>query len=239
MPPVPEDLVRVHLNFSVGIEEIAVSTFHLHLNRITGSTTDWPVFTQIAADLTVQKWKQRMTNVAQFPAGLSLRDVAAYHLNAADGKTLHKGSAPATGANAWAGTATKSLPLECATAVSLFGYGVGQFVPDRARRRGRMYLPPLSTDVMDDGTPGHMGRLQAGNHNVLQGAVGAFFDDIHGMIGDLPAGDRFDLVVVSRTGNFFTPVTRVSVGDVVDVQRRRRNGQPETYKHTVLTPSGQ
>jgi hypothetical protein len=233
--PVPEDIVRVQMNFLLGTEELAVASFHLHLNHEPGANTNWAEMVQTAAEKTRDKWRAAFgqTERGLFPTAVVLRDVAAYHLRASDGHALDKGSAIASGGSAWAGSATRSLPLECAAAVSFFGYPQGAFVRDRARRRGRMYLPPLAIDVMDDSSPGRAGRMGAGQANTLATAVGAFFNDIEGMsVGQDPLdiGQTWSHVIVSRAGNFFSPVTRVAVGDVVDVQRRRRNSQNEFYR---------
>jgi hypothetical protein len=53
----------------------------------------------------------------------------------------------------------------------------------------------------------------------------------------LGVGQTWDLVVVSRAGNFTTPVRSIRVGDVMDSQRRRRNHQVEAYQDRAITDS--
>lgn len=243
--PIPQDLVRVHLNWTTGPEEIAVSTFMVRLKHESGAPTNWAEMTQDLASKTYDAWNSAFagsTGHGLFTPGVVLRDVSTYHLDAATGHTLDKGTATRTGNALFGGTAgAGSLPLECAVAVSLYGYQPGSFVPDRARKRGRMYLPPMAVNIMDQGDPQRAGRLGAGPWSDIHTCVSNFFNDMQGKsVGQDPLGigQYWDLVVVSRAGNFATPVLAVRTGDVVDVQRRRRNAQKEVYKTTAITPGG-
>ena len=240
--PVPEDVIRCNLNFSLGSEEIAVSGFHMKLDHIPGANTNWPEMVTTAAQKIYEKFKAAFDVQAasqSFPPTVKLRDVTVYHLEAATGHALDRGQHVPAAANVWSGGSGISLPLECSLAVSLYGYAQGEFVPQRARKRGRMYLPPLNAGAMSGASFQSAGRVATAQHTGVALAVGTFFNDVHRMtVGQDPldVGQNWDLVVLSKAAVATTVVKQVRVGDVMDVQRRRRNNQVETYLSTPITP---
>lgn len=238
---IPEDVVRCNLNFSTVGEEIAVCTFNVKLNHVTGATTDWAEMTQDLAQKTYDAWKGAFPSITQrryFGSQLVLRDVSTYHLDAATAHTLHKGAyAPAPGSEWKGGGSNKPLPLEDTVVVSLYGYLPGTFVPERGRKRGRMYLPPMDSEALTTDTP-RWGRLAVAAQGDLKTAAGNFFNDMQGKsVGDDPLGigQSWELVVLSKTGSLATPVQAIRVGDVIDTQRRRRNKLPEAYQDVAIT----
>lgn len=217
-----------------------MSSFHLKLAHEPGANTNWAEMTQDAATKLLAKWNDHMQASSvrsAFPAAVSLRNITTYHLDAATGHALDRGIAvPANGAG-WVGSGGASLPLEVALAVTLQGFPVGTFVADRARKRGRFYLPPLAVGSME-GTPERQGRCAPTVLGPLFTGVRDFLNDVHQMsVGQDPLniGQTWRLVVVSRAGNFSTEVQAVRMGDVFDAQRRRRNGQPEIYTSGTIT----
>lgn len=103
------------------------------------------------------------------------------------------------------GVATgEMLPYQCTVAVSTRS--------DLATRagRGRFYLPPLA----EGNTAG--GRLSSTAQAGIVTAVNQFFSSLD--TGGL------EPVILSRSTMGTTPITRFDVGDVIDTQRRRRNG---------------
>jgi hypothetical protein len=242
--PIPEDIVRVRFVWDLGLgraqPDQALFGFHMARRHQAGVVVDWQADTQTVADKCLAKWKQRMVHPGFWPVTTVLNRVEAFHLEAATGHALNKAVAPATGANAYAGTSTgASLPFEVSMAVSLYGYVPGGFVPDAKNKRGRFYLPPFDTGSLGVGQ-------DAGLFNppfVVQVAddIAAFCDDVKGLELEpsaLPgtAGDPMDLVVLSKPKVAAYPVASIRCGTVPDSQRRRRQQQHETYINRNLTP---
>lgn len=92
-----------------------------------------------------------------------------------------------------------------------------------ASYRGRVYLPGLRM-------PLSAGRIDGGNRTTL---VEGFAQWLRDVAGSLPGGIldlvELDPVVVSSVKEVATPVTTVAVGDRLDTQRRRAEGQDEAY----------
>lgn len=106
-----------------------------------------------------------------------------------------------------------SLPTEVAEVITLYTARAG------ASGRGRMYFPPLSLDGVQAGA-----RVKAAAATELTG----FASYLSAMAaGTLP----WTGVVYSRTLAGTFPIISVSVGDVFDAQRRRRNKLAEVRVH--------
>lgn len=96
------------------------------------------------------------------------------------------------------------------------------------RRRGRMYLGPLTDNANEQGRPS--GQLQ----NSLLGALGDLFEG-EGTMSNF--GTEWAFVQVSPTDATAREVTRVSVDDAWDTQRRR--GIASSLRQTLdTTPPG-
>jgi hypothetical protein len=243
MAVLPEDTIRVQMNWSLLPDEIAVSTFGMVLNHGVGLTVDWPVDVQTAARKVYDKWVAAAgTSLSGMISGrVKLHDVSVYHLSATTGKSLDKGSYGPT--TPWTGQAVDSLPNECALAVSLYGYTPGDFIQFPRRWRGRMYLPPMSTSVMENSDYNRHGRLQLTKRGQILTSMSTFFNDLHRMSrttgNHVPLGgdDFWGLCVVSRRDVATRRVKTIRVGDVMDVQRRRRNRQREVYADATISDS--
>lgn len=106
-------------------------------------------------------------------------------------------------------------PPQCSVVVSLLTGLAGR------SRRGRMYLPGMgasmsvSTYLLDSGQQQDIAEqlalLLSGMADVGSGVASIF------------------PVVYSATLNVLTPVSQVAVGNVIDTQRRRRDGLNESY----------
>lgn len=110
-------------------------------------------------------------------------------------------------------TATREYPTS--SVVSLMTVRAG------AHGRGRMYLP-LPAEAPD--ITGHVTAATCTNRAT---AMATFF---HNANTQLATGAYMGVVVVASKAGFLTPVTKVRVGDVHDVQRRRRDHLTETYQ---------
>lgn len=87
--------------------------------------------------------------------------------------------------------------------------------------RGRIYWPALAVTL---GT-GNL-RVPEAYRDKTVASFGALFREIEGA-ADLI--QPMDLAVVSQTLGVATPVTGVQVGDIIDIQRRRRDSLQEFY----------
>jgi len=123
------------------------------------------------------------------------------------------------------GRAAGHLPPQCALVVTLLS--------DRPRgkaSKGRMYLPGFAGSIE------LTGKIAAGNRDSIATNMKTFFDS---MVGD---ADIPDQLILAAKGTGALPaltaqndfVETIRVGDVVDTQRRRRNGLVETYTSRVL-----
>lgn len=245
MPVIPRDVVHARLVFDLNptgsAPEQAVMGFHMQRLHEPGDPTGWQTDTQEIADKIADKWKTNLVSaVAMWANTIKLNRVEAYHLNSADGKTLHKGVTPATGARAWAGTSTTgSLPYEVSCAVSLYGYIPGTFDRDAKIKRGRFYLPPFQSGIMAGST--NDGLFEASNLTTVRTAIKAFLNDVHYLeVGNTPGGlgdDAMLVGVLSRTRNAFAPLQVMRMGRVPDSQRRRRRSQSEAYVDEAIAQS--
>lgn len=99
----------------------------------------------------------------------------------------------------------KQLPLQTTPVLSLRTALAGPSF------RGRMYLPPVTSNIIDDD-----GYLIAGYRNNFVDAYAAFITAVQG-------ATAWDAGVYSRRLTSFTPLASVDMGSVLDTQRRRRN----------------
>lgn len=104
----------------------------------------------------------------------------------------------------------KSLPYEVACAVTL------QTDTRGPRGRGRLYLPPFATALVQGGG----GKFADVDLNAIGGALGDFFEAHLAAEGHVP-------VVVSRRAIQLHEVTSIKMGHVPDSQRRRRRNVDE------------
>ena len=224
-----EDMVYLRWEFKWGTtQEIQDTGLWCHLTHPTGMGLDWQVAVDAAAAKAVEAWHDSWGTVAFSKSVIGVRAIA-YHYDAALKKVLHRGEAGFTGDNTWKGSAGTDMPPENTLALSLWTFTPGSYVPNAARRRGRMYLPTLSFDQL-----GGDGQLTQGQAGVWLDMAGEFFAALQGVI-QVPSDGHLRPRVVSRGGNggpsaeATYPITWLRMGRVVDTQRRRRNKLPEQY----------
>lgn len=118
------------------------------------------------------------------------------------------------------------LPPQCSLVLTLLS--------DRPRgkaSKGRMYLPGLAAQPQLA-----TGKLSAANAGTIADNAKTFFDALAGD-ADIPG----ELILAAKSSGVMNVnpaqndyVETIRVGDVVDTQRRRRNGLNETYVSRVL-----
>lgn len=97
-----------------------------------------------------------------------------------------------------------------------------------ARRRGRIYWPALAATINPDSL-----RLTSTATTAYATQMAAYLDGIETALKEAispsPSLNDFALAVYSPTDRVCTDVKTIMVGDVLDVQRRRRDKIPEAY----------
>lgn len=115
-----------------------------------------------------------------------------------------------------------SKPLQTAAVISLRSTVPG------SSHRGRLYWPALGA-IINTTTA----RLTAPTVAAAASAAATYLDGIASALKaamhPAPSLIDFDLAVVSPTTGTKTRITRVEVGDILDVQRRRRDKVAEVY----------
>lgn len=218
-----DELMRVSLIWKPDTDywpnEMAVNTFHLQHVHHAGNTFDWPTAVQYAADTIASKLSSHWSGISGYHAqGYQVTTVKTAQI-ATTGKYTVEGVHALAGGTC-AGTGTSGvMPPEVAIALSMYGYTPGSFVADRGQKRGRIYLPYLSTTLADS-----HGHIQSPGD--VSDAWAAFFNDLQGMhtdAGEFPDHDYYNLVVASKVGGIATQVTTLAVDNVFDSQRRREH----------------
>jgi hypothetical protein len=231
--PIPPDCVRTNIVWALPDDEIAVNTLNFHHEHVDGNTLDWAGdMTQRYANLVRDGLVSAWGSISAFHSNSAkIVRVDAYHLDT-NARTLHKATALPATPTALQGTATGGmLPPEVAGCLSLYGYPIGGFTPQSARKRGRIFLPGMAvTGLQSNGRWGHSNQVQTG--------YAAAFSYMSGRKMDArPTGaEHARLVILSKTGGIFTEVVAVSTDNVYDVQRRRQNNLIPVRSNAVVTP---
>lgn len=130
------------------------------------------------------------------------------------------GEAVRTSAIAGSGAATK--PFQASVVASLRTDNVTR------QGRGRMYWPLLSVLTNNDSL-----RISAADTKVIADSVWSLLNDT-GVKLQVPLGvGTWDPAVFSRVGATIRQVRRVEVGDIIDVQRKRRD---KTFENRAVAP---
>lgn len=117
-----------------------------------------------------------------------------------------------------AGTGTVGLPFQSSIVCSLRTVGGG------THGRGRLYWPATGMTI----NPATL-RITSTPHAAIVGAFKTYLTAVQTAL-DASVDETVGLAVWSRTTASSALVAQLRVGDVLDVQRRRRDAVPETYK---------
>jgi len=136
----------------------------------------------------------------------------------ADGELMAAVDWPFTVAKVGTGNATK--PFQTSVVLSL------RTTDTRPRGKGRLYWPGLGATI---GTPGL--RISSTDLTAYLTNFNTYFTNLRNAIdGALPSGPGVSAwAVYSRRFNDQSAVATLMVGDLLDVQRRRRDRAPESY----------
>jgi len=189
------------------------------------SAPDWPTDLQAIADQARDKW------IADWPASwfspaVAGKMVSVYEMD----NTLHAVSSAVSlfsSGHTWVGSGSNGLPPQDALVVTTYADDPASYVPHRARRRGRYYLPVLDGSMLSSS-----GQLAPTHQTGILGAAVSYFDDLHAT--SLSHGASLSTCVLSRTATDTNDIGWVGVGVIVDTQRRRRNKLIENYATASL-----
>jgi hypothetical protein len=118
----------------------------------------------------------------------------------------------------WQGSGSHpALPWETSLCLSLYTYPRGSFVTQGRRKRGRVYLPPMRSGVLDSSNSGFFS----------DGALSALFTNLTHFVSrvgqDGLGVQNLTPVVYSRADNMARPIIQCSIDAKFDSQRRRQN----------------
>lgn len=224
MATITGPVFRTTMNFTLGGSEIAM--FGLHgrwgLNSVLLADV------QALADKYRNQWNSAMSDAKSgFCSSVKADFVRVAQLDTTPGpqflkETAFVAEAGFTGANAWAGTNSTSLPWETSMCINLAAYAPNAHVLRAGRRRGRFYLPPMSPDSIG----GTEGQYTSPLMNVVLDGVQEWLEAMN----DVLSGSQFRHVVISRGGTKdpidapgMFDVEHIFSDSIVDSQRRRRN----------------
>ena len=136
---------------------------------------------------------------------------------AADGKTLRE-QRYIPPSNPWFGTgAHPAMPWETSLALSLYTYPRGSFTANARRKRGRIYLPPMASSVLDSSNSGFYS-------NALIPVLLSELHEFMTHVGEDALGvSVINPGVYSRVDGVVRDVTQLSIDAKFDSQRRREN----------------
>lgn len=237
---IPNDCVHVNFHYVLGpaaAPEEANWGFYLQYvddRPVPGVIPqDWaPAMEALAGDMADSHAVLWDSIKSEFPLDVQAHSVRVAHLD----NTKHELHAATAALDLTRGEASPPLPYQCSPVVTLYGYDPAAFAANRARKRGRFYLPPLH-----GGTMAANGVIGNSTVTTLSTAFDAFFEDVQGkraFYGSDPAVDYgyYRVVVVSNVGaGLATQVEVISIGNVMDTQRRRRRSLNEVRTNTALS----
>lgn len=224
-PPQPDNLVKITESFSLsGNVEIAEWSTWWELTAEPGSPADWRTALQALAGGAHAAMEGFTTS--GFSPALELVFSKA-SLYGTDGKVKDE-QVHAASPGDWSPSSGDSLPWSSALVVGLYTYTPGSFIPHSARRRGRVFLGPLSTSAIRAGESGELGT------GLQTTIMNAFSTYLHAIAGTGLGGAWGPPVpgVLSRVAGQFNHITDLVVDDRLDTQRSRTRSEP-AVKDTV------
>lgn len=232
--PFPENMAYVRFDFNWR-DSVEIQTFGLWgivSNEGVGPFGNWQEIVEALAQRGVEAWFDNFPKT-DFSRGVQAQRVVCYHYRQDHKEVLHRAEAAFADEWAWQASTGSSLPPQDTIVASLYAYDPAGYAPQRARKRGRIYLPTPAQGVVDGS-----GQMTLGGAGGWAGYVKAFLNDMTAELEDTGGGTLVDTrwrpYVTSVAGQMATQVSHVRVGTVIDTQRRRRSQLPETYADLAL-----
>jgi hypothetical protein len=110
-------------------------------------------------------------------------------------------------------------PYQCSVVATFVAPGLGP------GRRGRVFLPPQSTAIQNDGT-------------ILDSVADAYATGVAGLlntINTILAGDAICVISSGKGAGSLKPINQVRVGHVIDTHRSRRRSLDELYASSTAS----
>lgn len=200
-----------------------IAEFSLHFGGTSFEPTEGALNT--IAEGAYKAWATNMT-ATRFAAAVSLAGVKSYKYNDA-GHVIGIGSFAAD--EPWHGTSTSPcLPWETSLCLSLYSYTRNTFVTNPRRKRGRIYLPPMSSAQLELANSGYY------DDSDLPELFEELVDFVQDAEQDALGVALAPLVVFSRVGQELYEVTDLYIDAKFDSQRRRENRQVAGKLHATL-----
>jgi hypothetical protein len=223
----PADLVKVTMQFDLNDGTAVVDHAQFGVwGAITASglPSDWNAALDDLCNGALTGWVADVPETLFSPASV-LNGAVAGHYDTS-GHLVHERKIAATGGTEWTGSASQSMPWAVTPCVSLYTYTRGDFIANGKSRRGRIYLPPVGTNIMGNTTSAQMSQTNVDN---ILGYVAAFLSDLEAV--DLTStASSFKPGVLSVALNQFNQLSHLSMDRKLDTQRRR-----EKQQTTVIT----
>jgi hypothetical protein len=232
--PFPEDMAYVRYDFtwSTTPEIQTFGMWGIVTNEGSGAFGDWQVLVDSLAELAVDSWWSVMpADIYSF--GVKAARCVVYHYRQDHKEVLNRGEVSFLPDRPWKGSATGSLPPENTVVASLYGYDPAGYAPQRARKRGRIYLPtpaPSAVDGTGTMTPTTTAAYATGVQSWLNALTSSIEPGGSGIISD----HHWRPYVTSTAGQMATKVQAIKVGNVIDTQRRRRRQLTELYETRTI-----
>jgi len=231
MPPIPANIVRFTLTWKPNTDdwpgELAVNTFHMKFTPSTPPGPGWDTSLQEGADMVaaalVSKWGTGMSGI--HGAGYQIAEVGAFALDT-NGKATNEAVHTFTSGTLVGSGTGGIMPPEVALAIGWFGYQPGAFTSRRGTKRGRMYLPYISSVAASAA-----GKVQSSFITDASTGWKAWHDVIHAAT---TASGEWDFGILSETANAFTTASWLVIDNHFDSQRRRQHQSPAVQTVTAL-----
>lgn len=224
----PVDSVATTLIFSLDtgsvVSDEADITFWWGSDVLPTTNAQWDLFLLALAQNVCDHWTATVgTNT--YHTSVKLKHVKARRVGT-DGKTLQEQVYVDNPATQWKGGGTSgagaSLPWQLSQVIGLYSYTPGSFIAEPRTRRGRVFMPPYSTNALTDYDNGEM-SLGFALDRITEVArtLNLVTSGTYDAVG-LGAMHPFP-VVVSRTRSLAFKVTDLAGSNKFGTQRRRRN----------------
>lgn len=226
--PYPTNMVYVRWEFGwqPGAQEADIQDFGIWGHISDPSAPPFPGWNNVCDGLSQRAANAWATNfqAGRFAAPVKFRRAVCYHYDQPLEQVLDRGESTGTQGVPWAGTGA-ACPPQLSVAVTTQGFDPAVAAAQSRRKRGRFYLPTPGKEAFDND-----GELVSTWQNEVMTMAANFWDDLTGTFDNV----HMEPMVVSRAGQFVTPITWLRMGRVIDTQRRRRNRIAESYVNHEL-----
>lgn len=219
-----------HADFGIWFKSATVPTF----------STDWQNVLQEMASLAYERFNH-FVDPGNYHSSVALQQTRVTHTNT-DGTAQQIATGVAAGGDDFRGTASNgSLPWQDSLVISLYSYPRGTFVPNQRQKRGRFYLPPFDTGILQNADTGLIADDDAAQ---IAGELGLVLDALQthtytafAGFSPVPGVNSRGPFKVPATPPAFYPLVQLSVDNKLDTQRLRTKNLPGNIQTAPYPPS--